>query len=115
MSCSTVYQIPGPRGPAGTNGTNGTDGENAFTTLAVGFTMPAALGAETITLTDASWVIIGQFIEIDGVGTFEVTGISGNDVTVENAYDGTAGSYPNNVAPGSLIPAGLNVGPSVMQ
>lgn len=191
-TCSTVYQVPGPRGPQGAAGTNGTDGTNAFSNATNGFTVPSGVNLTTTTtfeadnvdafvtmaaahnlttgalvdlsgfsvggfnLTDVAvtvlsatqfsypapgllqapvldgtgavgnirlpvtfdnndWVIIGQFLEVTSIGTFEVTGLNGTETYLKNAYDGTAGSYPNNAAAGTAVAAGTRVGPSGMQ
>ena len=101
--CNTIYQIPGPQGDPGAAGTNGTDGENAYTTLAAGFTMPALGATVAATVTDASFVVIGQPVFVQVAGTMLVTNKVGNVLTLENPTD-----YAENAAGGAAIPnAGL--------
>src|SRR4029078_5829301 len=44
----TLVQIPGAKGDPGEPCTPCDDGQNAFTTLAENFTMPAELGSQTV-------------------------------------------------------------------
>jgi len=91
---------------AGTPGTDGTDGINAYSTLASGYTQPAVDFNTTITLVDGSWVANGQWIYVTGGGFYQVSGVAGNVITIENI--GTVG----NVAGGMSVSNGGAVSPA---
>jgi hypothetical protein len=69
-----------PQGPAGLN---------AFNTTNAGFTVPASGGTVNVTLGDASWVVVGQMVVVEGAGgsgiagTMFVTAKSGNQITLQ--------------------------------
>lgn len=77
-----VGNIRGPTGVAGLNAFNITSGS---------FTVPNVGSTVTVTLNDASWVVVGQFLYVDqaagGVGQaglLQVTAKSGNQLTLLN-------------------------------
>lgn len=94
--------IPGPRGYPGAPGTDGTDGVNAFTQLAVAFEMPDYGDTDDATVDDASWMTVGEPVFVEGLGTLEVTAISGNVVTLRNLADAPGGQYAENAIPTTL-------------
>jgi hypothetical protein len=77
----TINVPTGGTGPAGLNAFNITSG--AFTVPNVGSTV-------TVTLNDASWVVIGQMVYVDGAGgvgqtgALQVTAKTGNQITLLN-------------------------------
>src|ERR1051326_3604080 len=102
--------VPGPQGPAGpsgTNGTNGTNGGNAFCTLAAPFTQPAAAANGTATVTDNSWIVVGQMIFLQFLGNLQVFSKSGStSVVLTNV------NFPSSAAPGTVANAGALMCPS---
>jgi len=109
-TCTTVSLIPGPRGTAGADGADGTDGVSAFTTLSANFTMPAELATVVVTVADASWMTTGNAYYVQNAGWFEVTAIGGaTSVTLRNLEDTATDSYPDNVAPGTIVALGNKV------
>jgi hypothetical protein len=84
--------VPGPPGAQGVQGATGAQGVNAFTATAVSsFTVPAVGFTTTVTVTDASWVVVGQLLYFDtaggGIGqagALVVSAKSGNTLTVLN-------------------------------
>jgi hypothetical protein len=67
----------------------GPAGLNAFNTTSAGFTVPASGSTVTVTLGDASWVVIGQMVVVAGAGgsgvagTMFVTAKTGNQITLQ--------------------------------
>lgn len=124
-TCSTIYtvSVPGPAGPPGANGTSGTDGDNAFDTLAAGFTMPAEGSNVTITVTDTSgWMVPaqgavqGQIVVIQFAGHFEVQSITNaTQAVVKNIAVAASGIYADNAAPATAIPSGARISPGGLQ
>lgn len=81
----------GAQGPAGTNGAQGAAGKNSFTLSTAGFTVPPVGSTVDVTLTDASWVTIGQMIAVQNAGgsatvagSLQCTAKSGNTITLKN-------------------------------
>jgi hypothetical protein len=67
----------------------GANGLNAFSTTSGSFIVPASGSTTTVTLNDASWVVVGQMVYIDqaggGVGKagiMQVTAKTGNQLTL---------------------------------
>jgi len=85
MSCdcnTLVIGEAGPQGPQGFNGidgTDGTDGTNAFTTLTASFTQPAVFPAAgntvSLSVSNSSWMALGQYLYIQQAGTYRITSI----------------------------------------
>lgn len=83
---------PGPPGAQGSPGPPGAQGVNAFTVTAVSsFTVPAVGSTTTVTVTDASWIVVGQLLYVDTAGggaglagALVVTAKNGNTLTVLN-------------------------------
>jgi hypothetical protein len=78
-------------GPAlGPTGPTGTPGANAYTLTASSFTVPPVGGTATLTVVDASWIVLGQVVYIDSAAgpgipaTLIVQSISGNTLTLLN-------------------------------
>jgi len=69
-----------PQGPAG---------KDAFNTTTGSFTVPASGSTVSVTLGDASWVVIGQMVVVAGAGggsvagSMYVTAKSGNQITLQ--------------------------------
>jgi Collagen triple helix repeat (20 copies) len=79
----------GNPGPTGGTGPTGPSGVNAYTTTSAQFTVPPVGQTVNVTLTDASWVTIGQMLAIQTAGgttagTLQVTGKTGNQITLLN-------------------------------
>lgn len=115
--CSTQVlppvNIPGTPGPAGPPGTNGTDGINAFTFVtAPGFLVPALGANVTVPTANSLWETVGQNVEVEGAGTFQVVSKSLDGLsTVLKYLDG----YVHNTNTGNSIPAGAQISPSGTQ
>ena len=81
----------GPTGAQGATGPAGTAGVNAFTTTNADFTVPASGSTVIATLTNASWVVVGQMLWVDTAGggagqaaVMYVAAKSGNQVTLQS-------------------------------
>lgn len=80
----------GPAGPTGATGAQGPQGANAFTTITAGFTVPASGSTTTVTVADASWIVVGQLLYVDTAGggaglagALIVTAKTGNQLTLQ--------------------------------
>jgi len=105
-----TVQVPGPAGADGAAGAAGADGEDAFTTTAAQFTVPAVGANVTVTLTDASFVPqisngAEFYLSIGNAGYFLLVSKSGNDVVVTNP----SGLSTANAAPTTVIAVGAIV------
>lgn len=99
--------VQGPPGVDGTDGTDGTDGENAFTTLTAQFTQPAVGATVPVTVTDGTFVNLGQYLSVAVGGVYLVTAKTDDThLTLQNT--GATGNLP----PGNNIPNGSQVSPS---
>lgn len=113
MSCNCTqtptvkYQIPGSKGETGAAGTNGSDGTNAVTALTLAFTMPAIAGTDTADVGDSTWMVVGQPLFVETLGTLEVTAKpAATQVTLENlGYNGNAPAGTV-AAPAALVAPG---------
>jgi hypothetical protein len=82
----------GPSGPIGPPGLTGPQGVNSFTTTALSvFTVPVVGSTTTVTVADASWIIVGQLLYFDTAGggtghagALLVTAKAGNVLTLLN-------------------------------
>jgi collagen triple helix repeat protein len=87
----------GPQGPAGSTGAQGPQGPTgstgapAWTTNTSGFTIPAVGSTVSVTVADASWIVVGEMLYVDqaggGVGisgVLQVTAKAGNTLTLLN-------------------------------
>lgn len=110
MSCSTIYQIPGPPGATGTAGTNGTNGVNAFSTLTAQFTVPPVSSDVTVNLTSSAWAGVGQTIHIEFAGVYSVQ----SKPTTTSILARNLGHTGNAVA-GTAVPIGSLVSPGGVQ
>jgi microcystin-dependent protein len=79
----------GSAGSAGSAGPPGAAGLNAFNITSGGFTVPPVGSTVTVTLNDASWVVVGQMIYCDSAGggagqagALQVTAKTGNQITL---------------------------------
>jgi hypothetical protein len=83
--------LTGPTGSQGLTGPAGTPGVNAFTTTNLDFTVPASGSTVVATLTNASFVVVGQMLWVDTAGggagqpaVMQVTAKTGNQVTLQS-------------------------------
>lgn len=83
---------------------------NISTTTVAGdpFIVPAIGAPVTFTVTDPTGFAVGDGIEIEGAGHYQITNISGNDFTVVDLLPGTYGNAPA----GTNVPAGNVVTPA---
>lgn len=92
----------GPAGPSGADSTvPGPPGTASTTTLA-NFTVPAVGASTTVTLADASWIVVGQTVWVGNMGspgnaaTLVCTAKTGNTVTLYNQKaEPEVGEAPN--------------------
>jgi microcystin-dependent protein len=77
--------------PQGATGSTGAAGANAYTVTATSsFIVPAVGSTVVVTVTDGSWVIAGQVVNVAGAagsgvaGAFQVQSVSGNQLTLLN-------------------------------
>lgn len=104
--CSTPLSVavPGPEGNDGTPGQDGLNGNNAYTTVALDFTVPAAGATVTVTVGNALWMVPGQNIFIQGPANFTVSSVIGATAAVLTFL-----GYTGDVSPGATIGAGAGV------
>lgn len=83
------FGIPqGIAGPTGPTGSQGNPGLNAFNVTSGAFTVPAVGSSVNVMLSDASWVVAGQYVYVAGAGPggtggmMQITAKSGNQVTL---------------------------------
>jgi hypothetical protein len=83
------FTPPTNTGPTGPPGTTGPQGGNAYTTTTANFTVPNVNASTTVTVADASWVVVGEMVWVDtaagGVGqggAMQVTAKAGNTLTL---------------------------------
>jgi hypothetical protein len=80
----------GSIGPVGPTGPIGVTGPPAVTTTSAPFTVPNIGSTITVTVLDASWVVLGQVVNVANAGgtglagSFQVTGKTGNQLTLLN-------------------------------
>jgi hypothetical protein len=88
--------VPGPQGPQGSVGPQGSIGPtgvagvSAFTATTAPFTVPAVGLSTTVTVTDASWAVVGEMVWVEtatdasNAGPLKITAIAGNTLTLLN-------------------------------
>jgi hypothetical protein len=83
----------------------GPAGVNAWALSTTSFTVPAVGATNTVTLADASWVVVGQMLYADTAGggpglpwALQVTAQTGNFVTLLNPSSSAGGGLPYDVA-----------------
>jgi Collagen triple helix repeat (20 copies) len=79
----------GIQGPTGAAGAAGAQGVNAYTTTGAQFIVPPVGQTVNVTLTDASWVTVGQILAVQTAGgtvagSLQVTAKTGNQITLLN-------------------------------
>jgi len=93
MAWTLTGNIKGPTGAtgaAGATGPTGAAGLNAFNVTSGAFTVPAVGSTVTVTLNDASWVVVGQDVYVAGAGGvgqagwLQCTAKTGNQITLLN-------------------------------
>lgn len=99
----------GPAGTTGATGPAGAQGINSFTVTSAGFTVPPVGSTVQATVTDASWVVVGQMVYIDTAGggagqagALQVTAKSGNTLTLLNPPSAPAIPLASTTASGLL-------------
>jgi len=103
-----TINVPGPQGAAGADGTNGVDGGNAFTIVTDASLVPASAGDPiTLEVASSAWMVVGQTIIVAGGSTYLITSIPDSTHVTADWLD-----YANDVAGGTVIPAGAGVSPS---
>jgi hypothetical protein len=100
-------------GAPGTNGTNGTNGVSSFTTTTTAFNQPAVGGFASCVVADASWMAMGQPIQMGGTapgdsGNFYILSADPIGNLIQFRNPGAADNYPTGIAtndaPGTAIP-----------
>lgn len=106
-SCCTTTQSVNIPGTAGAAGAAGADGVNAYTTTTANFNVPAAPGdSVTISGTDTSWMVVGQYFVVTGPATFQVTALPSTTSVTGEWLDA-----PGDVAAGTAIASGSGISP----
>lgn len=102
-----VTQVPGPQGDDGADGADGADGTNAYTTTSAAFLMPAVDATVDVSLVNAAFLQINQYVILETAGHMQVTAIANSTTaTLENI--GTTG----NASALAEIPSGSKVSPA---
>jgi len=79
-----------PGGATGLTGSTGPAGANAATTNTIAFTVPAVGNTVGITVADASWMMLNEYVYVNNAGgsglagAMQITAIAGNNVTLLN-------------------------------
>ncbi len=82
-------------------------GNSLFATTTGPFTQPAAAANVSVSLTTTAWMVVGQYVFIEGAGFYTVTSIADvYNVTLNNTYDSV------NAAPGTVVGTGAGVATS---
>jgi hypothetical protein len=82
-------------------------GNSLFAVTTSPFTQPAAAADVAVSLDTTAWMVVGQYLFIQGAGFYTVTSIGDvYTVTINNTYDSV------NAAPGTVIATGAGVSPS---
>jgi hypothetical protein len=106
----------GSTGPLGPTGPTGPTGPPAVTTTSANFTVPNIGATTTVTVLDASWIVVGQIVYIanagggTSAGTLQVTGKAGNTLTLLNPATVSAIPPASSTAPGLLNTLSGNAG-----
>lgn len=99
----------GPQGFNGENGTVGTNGVNAFTSSTASFVQPAVFPAAgnsvLVSVVNASWIAVGQFVYIEGAGVYKILAV--NSTTSVNVSLMIA-----EINPGQTVPSNRKITPS---
>lgn len=104
--CQTTQTVNIPGGQ-GDDALNGTDGNNAYTTTAADFTVPAVGANVTISVVNSQWVALGQIVVIDGPASFVVLAKpSASSATLEFL------GYTGDLSPGANVLSGATVSPA---
>lgn len=80
----------GEQGPPGTVGSPGTPGSSSVTTATAGFVVPAVGSTVSVSVADASWMVVGQMLNIAAAGGTNASGAllvqskSGNNLVLLN-------------------------------
>lgn len=110
-TCSPIVRTPGTAGTNGTNGTNGATGQNAHTTVNGQFLMPAEGVSVVVNVINSNWMVVGQNYAVEGAGTMRLSAIgSSTQITLLNIENTALGLYTGNVAGGTAIPDGSDIG-----
>lgn len=97
----------GLAGIDGSAGSNGDDGINSYTSTSANFTMPAVDATVSVSLTDGSWLGVGQTVHVVGAGFMQCTAkATSYSVTLKNL------DVTGNAAPTTVISSGAVVSPS---
>jgi microcystin-dependent protein len=112
VSASGPPGITGAPGPAGPAGAVGATGQPSYSRTTANFTVPSIGNTVSAALTNTSWLVNGAFVWVDTAGSsgqggaMQVTGISGNNITLLNPggfQSAIAGTIVNS---GSLVTSG---------
>lgn len=101
-----IENIPGPAGEDGADGAAGAAGANAFTTLSASFVQPAVSSTVVASVTDSTFLVVGQNVFVETGGYYKVTAKAAGQATLENL------GYADNAPPTTVIPNGSQVSPS---
>src|SRR5215469_18901900 len=99
----------GAPGATGATGPTGASGLNAYNITSGPFTVPPVGSTVTVTLNDASWVVVGQIVYVDqaggGVGkagALQVSAKTGNQITLLNPTPAPAIPNASNTTAGLM-------------
>lgn len=112
-----VTAVPGPTGAAGAAGAAGADGDDGvapWTVTTADFTMPAEGATVAVSVLNNSWAFVGQIVQVENAGWMQVTVVPGvpTSVTLRNIENTVAGTYPDNVAPGTVVADPVKIVPA---
>lgn len=107
--CPTPITVEVPGSP----GSSGTNGYNAFSILQNSFVVPAISSNVTITVDQATWMVVGQPVYVQGAGIFAVASVTaGTPPTIVTL---TYLNYQGNTNAGNTIAATAQISPSGTQ
>ena len=105
-TCDTTPVTVNTPGPTGATGAAGADGVDAFSTVTASWTVPSVGASVALTVSDSTWMSVGQVVFIVDAGYYEVQSkADSTHVTVKNL------GYTGNAAPAAAIGATKQVSP----
>lgn len=108
-TCDTTPITVNTPGPTGATGAAGADGVSAFSTVTASWTVPAIGASVALTVSDSTWMSVGQVVFIVDAGYYEVQSkADSTHVTVKNlGYTGNAAAAASIGATKQISPGGI--------
>lgn len=102
----------GANGADGIDGVDGADGINSYANTTNTFSVPSIGQSVTVSLTNTAWIVSGQYLYIEGAGSFYCSSKTSSTVTIQNMGSPDNSISGTTISSGSLVttsgPPGLN-------